>query len=137
MAESFIYVNIVPCYFLLQKLKSHSILNFILLYQLVFFFSLNLLMRHKFLKFQVPIMKGSNRIRELNIVILIESFIYVNIVPRYFLLQKLKFYSILKFILLYQPVFFLLYLNLLMRVLEVASSNNEGFNRIREPNIII
>ena len=92
-----------------------------------FFFSLNLLMRHKFLKFQVPIMKGSNRIRELNIVILIESFIYVNIVPRYFLLQKLKFYSILKFILLYQPVFFLLYLNLLMRVLEVASSNNEGF----------
>ena len=84
-------------------------------------------MRNKFLKFQVPIMKGSNRIRELNIVILIESFIYVNIVPRYFLLQKLKFYSILKFILLYQPVFFLLYLNLLMRVLEVASSNNEGF----------
>ena len=73
-----------------------------------FFFSLNLLMRNKFLKFQVPIMKGSNRIRELNIVILIESFIYVNIVPRYFLLQKLKFYSILKFILLYQPVFFLL-----------------------------
>ena len=94
-------------------------------------------MRNKFLKFQVPIMKGSNRIRELNIVILIESFIYVNIVPRYFLLQKLKSYSILKFILLYQPVFFLLYLNLLMRVLEVASSNNEGFNRIREPNIII
>ena len=84
-------------------------------------------MRNKFLKFQVPIMKGSNRIRELNIVILIESFIYVNIVPRYFLLQKLKSYSILKFILLYQPVFFLLYLNLLMRVLEVASSNNEGF----------